>query len=182
MSKSQFLDPSIVTHVADIVVAILKLPKQCKGDVAAYQNKLLYCACRELEKLIRIDRSMAADAAARSVGIENLSELKWTDTKRISKLHDVGFHFEHSMPVGEMVNQLLALKNPAKQEIEQILNAAYVAWVTKDEDNLLSKKGYRSKRPNWRSAYKEVGIRLIEDCVDEHALTEQNRAPLLISP
>lgn len=166
MSKSQFLDPSIVTYVADIVVAILKLPKQSKGDVAAYQSKLLYCACRELEKLIRIDRSMAADAAARSVGINNLGDLKWTDTKRISRLYDVGFHFEHSMPVGEMVRQLLALENPVKREIEKILNKAYVAWVTKDEDNLLSKKGYRSKRANWRAAYEEVGITLIEDRVD----------------
>lgn len=74
------------------------------------------------------------------------------------------FHLEHIF-TGTMFRR--KINNIGEEErtvdkIEQIVKENYVtAWITKDEDKLLTAKGYRTNRPeNPMEAYEKVGIKL----------------------
>jgi hypothetical protein len=71
------------------------------------------------------------------------------------------FHWDHFVPVKEMLNALLKLDHPDIARTRRILNGASVAWILKSEDQELNRLGFKANRKNPRDAYKQAGIRLI---------------------
>ena len=65
--------------------------------------------------------------------------------------------YEHTTPIAQFFKELCKTKNT--EEVEKGLeNYSGVCWITRQEDDILSKK-YRRKRPNgWRACYEECGI------------------------
>ena len=65
--------------------------------------------------------------------------------------------YEHTTPISQFFIELC--KTKTQGEIEEKLNDySGVCWITREEDDILTKK-YRTKRPNgWRECYKECGI------------------------
>ena len=66
--------------------------------------------------------------------------------------------FEHTKPVGKVVDELLAGKSLAEAKGD-----SPIVWVLKSEDQELNRLGYGRRRPNgWQSAYAEAGIEVLE--------------------
>jgi len=65
--------------------------------------------------------------------------------------------YEHTTPISQFFIELC--KTKTQGEIEEKLNDySGVCWITREEDDILTKK-FRTKRPNgWRECYKECGI------------------------
>jgi hypothetical protein len=158
-----FIDASHVPLIGPIVLEALRLPSAPRETIGLYRLKLLTCMCRELEKLVRLSKSTRAQNNARDCGLGDLSEYAWADRIRLNGRHQDGFHFEHTVTVGEMVRALLALSDPTLAEVEDVLSTAKVSWVTKTENNKLDQLGFRSKRPEWRKAYESAGIDLVDE-------------------
>lgn len=67
------------------------------------------------------------------------------------------FHWEHVVPVSDIVRALLALEDPTPSMIIPILMRAEIAWILKIEDKRLRRNG----RPDPRAAYVAAGIDLL---------------------
>jgi hypothetical protein len=159
----RFLDPNSISQIAPIVLQTLQLPSMPKANIGRYRQKILTSMCRELEKLVRVGKSRRAQDNAAELGLGDLSSYAWDDRQKLAGKYKEGFHFEHTVTVGEMVTTLLALSEPTIVAVEQILATARVTWVTKEENQRLDDLGYRSKRPDWRKAYADSRITLIDD-------------------
>jgi hypothetical protein len=69
--------------------------------------------------------------------------------------------FDFTTPISEFFNQLLECKS-VDEVGYKMLDYSGICWITREEDNILTKK-FKSKRPNgWRQCYKECGIELAE--------------------
>ena len=69
--------------------------------------------------------------------------------------------YEHTTPISEFFYQLLECKSVDDVGFK-MLNYSGVCWITREENDILSKK-FKSKRPNgWKQCYKECGIELAE--------------------
>ena len=65
--------------------------------------------------------------------------------------------YEHTTPISQFFKELCKT-NSQEEILEKLDNYSGVCWITREEDDLLTKK-FRSKRPNgWRACYKECGI------------------------
>ena len=66
--------------------------------------------------------------------------------------------FDHTTPVNETVEELT--KCPSLADVKNVLNkTSQVCIITRLEDDLLNKKGFRKKRPGgWKDGYDECGI------------------------
>ncbi|WP_158020980.1 hypothetical protein [Methylorubrum extorquens] len=125
---------------------------------------------RHLEDFVVPYVSAAAQSKADEMGLLHLSNYHWVD-QAIMEPYAVGkglrrnelkvFHWEHTQPVGELVRRMHALHNPTAASIEAILKEAGVAWILKEEDDRLTRAGFRTKRADWRECYKQVGIDLL---------------------
>lgn len=100
--------------------------------------------------------------------LKNLAEKE--TNKKLNPYYNL--RHEHSVPKIE-IEKLIKASNKSEQEIFEILdNLGYAVVVSKDEDDLLNKKGFRSKMPNILqnnsdvgnvfSRYKEVGIKVCD--------------------
>ena len=78
-----------------------------------------------------------------------LSQLKWKDQPKIDEGRKI-LHQEHIFTGTMFRKELLnaELKNPLlKEEIMELVNNKYrIAWITKEEDKRLNKKGFKMKR------------------------------------
>lgn len=65
--------------------------------------------------------------------------------------------YEHTTPISELFIELCETKTQEEIEVK-LSNYSGVCWITREEDDILTKK-FRTKRPNgWRECYKECGI------------------------
>ena len=70
--------------------------------------------------------------------------------------------FEHTTPIGVITKKILKMKT--ENEILDELNSySGISLISRNEDNLLAKKGYRTKRYDWVSAYSECGIEVMTE-------------------
>jgi hypothetical protein len=162
----RFRDPSIINALAQAILATLKLPADHSTDMDQYRRKVLNCQCRELEKFLRLRKSVAAQKEADARGIGDLSRYVWADQTKKRKMGDVGratFHFEHTVPVSSLLNELLALSAPTVQAIETIIAKAEVSWITKHEDKRLTALKLRHKREDPTIAYDAADIVLCNE-------------------
>jgi hypothetical protein len=106
--------------------------------------------------------SEAAQNVANQRGLGDLRSYDWKQQK--GKMGDEKrevFHWDHFVPVKEMLNALLKLDHPDIPRARRILNRASVAWILKSEDKKLNSLGFKASRKNPHDAYKQAGIRLI---------------------
>lgn len=69
--------------------------------------------------------------------------------------------YEHTTPISEFFYQLLKCKSVDEVGFK-LLDYSGVCWITREENDILSKK-FKSKRPNgWKQCYKECGIELAD--------------------
>jgi hypothetical protein len=165
-----FRDPTVVPALAQAILATLNLPAGSSNDMDQYRRKVISCQCRELEKFLRLRKSVAAQKEADARGIGDLSRYVWADQTKKTKMGDAGranglaaFHFEHTVPVSSLVNQLLALSSPTIEAIKVIISTAEVAWITTAENKRLNELKLRHKREDPAAAYKAAGIELCGD-------------------
>ncbi|MCK1202566.1 hypothetical protein MXZ84_07850 [Streptococcus uberis] len=86
------------------------------------------------------------------------------DAKRQSK--EKHFHWEHATPNSQIVSKLLNLNicslNSDLEKVNkviEVLRLHQIIWITKEEDDKLTRAGFRDKnRPVWQDAYKSCGI------------------------
>jgi len=67
---------------------------------------------------------------------------------------------EHTTPLMFFIDYLTTL--PTEDIQEEVLNYSGCCWVLKEEDEQLTKLGFRSQRKDWRKAYEEAGIVLVD--------------------
>lgn len=165
-----FRDPTIIPALAQAILATLKLPADHSNDMEQYKRKVLNSQCRELEKFLRPRKSVAAQREADARGLGDLSRYVWADQTKKTKMNDVGraaghatFHFEHTVPVSSLLNQLLALSSPTSEAIEAIISTAEVAWIATAENKRLTKLKFRHRREDPVAAYKAAGIALCDE-------------------
>ncbi len=75
---------------------------------------------------------------------------------------DEKFILEHFNPVNIIVKEMLSMKNDPSR-FEYALDKLKVVWVLKSEDDVLVNNGHRANRPNPTEAYKQAGIKIIEN-------------------
>jgi hypothetical protein len=66
--------------------------------------------------------------------------------------------WEHTTPLSEFSDVLIKCKT-IEDITKALINYSGVCWISREEDNLLNKKGYKNSRPGgWKKCYKECGI------------------------
>lgn len=67
---------------------------------------------------------------------------------------------EHTTPLMSFIDYLTTL--PTKDIKDAVLNYTGCCWVLKEEDERLTKLGFRNQRQDWKKAYEEAGIVLVD--------------------
>ena len=73
--------------------------------------------------------------------------------------------YEHMTPISELINSIEKYYLEGSYNIEKLENIIMkmkVVFITHDEDIMLNKLGYKSKRPDPIKAYQEAGIEIFE--------------------
>lgn len=144
--------------IAEAIVGILRQYKDAPADVRGTLATMLVWMARDLERYVMPGVSRAAQARADELGIGDLRQFHWGHQRGLMKdpTRQI-FHWEHVVPVKDMVKALLALDDPTPLTIVPILIRAEIAWILKSEDKLLRRSG----RPDPRAAYLAAGIELL---------------------
>jgi hypothetical protein len=72
------------------------------------------------------------------------------------------FILEHYNPVNIIIKDMLKNKND-NSCFENAIKQIKIVWILESEDNILSKNGHRTKRPNPKEAYEKANIKIIEN-------------------
>ncbi|MBF0405756.1 MAG: hypothetical protein HQM10_00260 [Candidatus Riflebacteria bacterium] len=114
---------------------------------------------RKYSDLIPVSVSVAANNKAKEMGID-LKQKRWQDQNKFDKGRKT-FQLEHFRTVKEIRQKCIEANN--EEEVEILLRVEpKVVWILKDEDERLSRLGYRSNRPNPQLAYEAAGIVIID--------------------
>lgn len=109
---------------------------------------------KKCSNFIKPSVSKAAYDASIKYGL-NLSTMSWHDMKSLDRKV---FHFEHVNTVSS-IREMCCASNSIDDILTILMENIRIAWILKEEDKLLTSKGYKSKRPS--NAYDLVGIKLI---------------------
>ena len=98
----------------------------------------------------------------------NPFDLKWPDRNKLGEVIEENKRpksflvWEHTTPLNELFEKLI--KTECIEEINSTLeNYSGVCWITRQEDDMLTKAGYRSIRPGgWGVCYEKCGIDVIK--------------------
>ena len=142
--------------IAPAILAILEQYPNAPAHLRRYHKICLNWIVREFPAP-PTKVSVAAAAKARELGFPTLIGVEWRhqtkyDPKRKYLL------WEHMLPVADIVQLLLELRQPNKELIADVLGRYQVAWITKTQNDKLPKKG----RADPAAAYFAAGIELID--------------------
>jgi hypothetical protein len=102
--------------------------------------------------------SRAAHDEAEHLGVD-LFLKNWHDQSRFDPKRKI-FHFEHVLPVSAIRDLCEDMKT--EEAIYNLLRTRLrIAWILKSEDAKLTSLGFRSKRADPDSAYREAKIQLL---------------------
>ena len=146
-SKTIFLKATLLKEVNLSKREISRIKESITDEIRKYTD------------LINPLVSRMALARAKEKGIE-LEKIGWHDQTKYDKKREV-FHLEHFYTVKSIRD--LCINANTTQEVDIILTKnAKTIWILKEEDNRLTKLGYRSERDDPYKAYEEAGIEIIE--------------------
>jgi hypothetical protein len=115
---------------------------------------------KKCTNFVKPEVSGAAREEAARLGVDLFSR-NWHDQHRFDPGRRT-FHFEHVLPVNAL--RELCVKVQTAEAIDALLRRRLrVAWILKSEDAKLTELGFRSKREDPDSAYREAGIQLLTD-------------------
>jgi hypothetical protein len=100
--------------------------------------------------------SRRAATAAEAIGVD-LCRQSWATQLRFDPGRRM-FHLEHVVPVSAIRAAVLECGDAA--EIVRTLAGLRLAWILKEENQELERRGFRSRRPDPDAAYAEAGIEL----------------------
>jgi len=97
----------------------------------------------------------------------NPFDIKWTERNKLGEVFEEKKRpksflvWEHTTPLNELFEKLTS--TISKEEIiSNLENYSGVCWITRQEDDILTKSGYRSNRPEgWKKCYEKCGIEVI---------------------
>jgi hypothetical protein len=88
-------------------------------------------------------------------------ELLYGGRRKLNEINDKKksiLVWEHTTPLSEFSGILIECKN-IEDVIEELKKYTGVCWISREEDSLLNKKGYKNLRlGGWEKCYKECGI------------------------
>ncbi|WP_146071511.1 hypothetical protein [Bosea lathyri] len=144
--------------IAEAIIGLLRQYKSAPADVRGTLAAMLRWMARDLERYVVPGVSRAAQARADELELGDLSKFHWGHQRAAMKdpTREI-FHWEHVVPVSDIVQALVALENPMPSTIAPILMRAEIAWILKSEDKVLRRRG----RPDPRAAYVAAGIELL---------------------
>ncbi len=159
-----------IQEVVPILRALVELHQKAnrenREELKVWSDYALHWSCRRLEAfLTEVKASKAAKAKAAKMKIGDIGHYSWDDQTKKKKMRDAGrkiFHYEHVYPVSQLRYALLALDSPTDEQVFALVKKMDVAWILKEECELLDKNGYRSERPDedlWRP-FRELGIEI----------------------
>lgn len=111
---------------------------------------------KKFTDLIQAGVSDAALAEAERMGVD-LGTAGWHDQPKFDPGRKV-FAREHVVPVNQM--RAACLEAASEEDTARCLEAAQVAWVLREEDDMLTRLGFRTVRTDPRAAYRAAGISL----------------------
>lgn len=123
-----------------------------------------------LKKWTDMPVKMASEAAAALAANcrQDIFRLMWTDRHRCGvEAGRSKILWEHTTPLNEAFETLAACADEA--EVRRWMQGySGVCWITRDEDDELNRRGYKSKRPGgWRDCYTRCGIMVLERPVSD---------------
>jgi hypothetical protein len=131
-----------------------------------YYKVILSMTIRMVENLSNIQYSVEADKKAKRMGLKKkLSQYKWHEQTNKNMMNDLGrkiFHWEHYYPVEQIIKELCAFEKLKEDDIFKIISKTKIVWILKEENKRLDKIA-KSIRPNPEIAYKEAGIKIVEN-------------------
>jgi len=110
---------------------------------------------KKCTNFVSVDVSQAAFDRAKSVGID-LRTKTWHDQPGFDRGRLV-FHLEHIVPVSAI--RRACLDAPSDSAVFEILATKLrVVWILKEEDLVLTRLGYRTRRSDPDAAYRDAKI------------------------
>ena len=82
--------------------------------------------------------------------------INWKTQTKWDRKREV-LHFDHKTTVKDIVEGIL--RNPS--DTQKILNSVEIVWITKEENRVLDKSGYRNTRTDHSAAYVECMIEVV---------------------
>lgn len=92
----------------------------------------------------------------------DLNKASCKDVENRSKPRNKAFHVlqEHVIPISQISTFILKAAEPDFLKAAQMAESCF---ITKDEDNRLNERKYRTSRPNgWEACYRECGIEVMD--------------------
>ncbi len=155
-------DKQVIPVIANAISGLaLAYRDASPPSLKKYLRSTIGHMCRELEDFVEPRISVAAENKAKELGLSvDLRQCHWDD--QTTKMKDIGrkiFHWEHIVTVGDLTENVLTLRSPSQEAVEEILRTADIAWILKAEDDRLDLLGYRSKRRDPMECYEKAEIR-----------------------
>ena len=102
--------------------------------------------------------SQRAYEQAKAINL-SLKDMTWHNQIKFDPGRKI-FQYEHMMPVNEL-RKLCLQRSDVKSTIRLLREQHLVAWILKEEDQEITRLGYKQNRPDPQKAYREAGIKLI---------------------
>jgi hypothetical protein len=147
----------------EILKVIIPIYKNNKKSV--HIKKILVFTVRMIEYVSAIKVSEAAQNEANRLGLGPLSEFKWEQQTKKSGMNDKNrkvFHWEHYYPVEQIIKELCAFEKLKADDIFKVISKTKIVWILKEENKRLDKIA-KSIRPDPELAYKEAGIKIVDN-------------------
>lgn len=147
---------------APVVWSFVRQFKKAEGRT---KSKLREGLCVTLQKWTDYPVSMISEEVARkalSLDVESPFQMLWPDKNKFGVVGRKSFLvFEHTTPIRAAAGELLECNS--EQEVRDYMNVySGVCWITREEDDRLTREGFRSIRSaGWQACYERCGIRII---------------------
>jgi hypothetical protein len=124
--------------------------------------RLLESISDDIKKCTTFTKPKISKAALVKSAVLNidLHKMNWHNQNKFDPGRKI-FHYEHYITVSNIRN--ICLRSENEDDILRILiSIPQIVWILKEEDNKLTKLGYRSKRSNPEEAYWKAEIEIVE--------------------
>ena len=126
----------------------------CKEEKKSIKS-IMAIIIRKNDDLKRPFKSRKAQDMFKDIDLSNFG---WHDQNKFDPKRK-SLIFEHKDTVKETIKKIL--KANSIEEILEIISITKTVWITREENDLLTRKGFASNRPDSDLAYKECGIEIL---------------------
>jgi len=147
-----------MAHKAHALASLELTPRQTAALARSMSDDVRKFHDAAIPALLPYEISEAAAAAAAERGLD-LAVLTYAAQPAVDPGRRT-FLYEHMVTISSIV-----AKARATEDVEAIIDqlcASRVAWITKAENDELTKRGYNSRRDDPEAAYAEADIRLVQ--------------------